>query len=65
MSHVSFSIFSFSSHTVDDPSINTAAVFQAKSQLAQKLFCFMKDCASSLVNNIKILQTESSVEYMK
>ena len=53
MSHVSFSIFLFSSRTVDDPSINTAAVFQAMSQQAQKLFCFMKDLASSLIKNIK------------
>ena len=45
--------FSFSSHTVDDPNINAAAVFQAMSQLAQKLFGFMKDGASCLIKDIK------------
>ena len=53
MSHVPFFIFLFSSHTVHDPSINTAAVFQAMSQQAQKLFGFMKDWASSLIKNVK------------
>ena len=48
-----FLYFSFSSHTVDDPNINTAAVFQAMSQQAQKLFGFMKDWASCLIKNIK------------
>ena len=45
--------FLFSSHTVDHPCINTAAVFQAMSQQAQKLFGFMKNGASSLIKNIK------------
>ena len=35
------------------PSINAAAVFEAKSQQAQKLFGFMKDRARSLIKNIK------------
>ena len=34
-------------------SINTAAVFQAMSQQAQRLFGFMKDEARSLIKNIK------------
>ena len=53
--HVScfFLYFSFSSHTIDHPNINTAAVFQAMSQQAQKLFGFMKDGASSLIKNVK------------
>ena len=35
------------------PSINAAAVFQATSQQAQKLFDFMKSGAGSLIKNIK------------
>ena len=34
-------------------SINTAAVFQAMSQQAQKLFGFMKCGANSIIKNIK------------
>ena len=46
-------------------SINTAAVFQAMSQQAQKLFGFMKCGANSIIKNIKDTQKNSSVEHMK
>ena len=35
------------------PSINAAAVFEAKSQQAQELFGFIKGGARSLIKNIK------------
>ena len=46
-------------------SINTAAVFQAMIQQAQKLYGFMKDGPVASLRILKILQTKSSVEYMK
>ena len=44
-------------------SINTATVFQSMIQQAQKLFGFIKGRPGVSLRVLKILQTESSVEY--